>query len=436
MILPFVTHAMSPPEYGAASILSTTSVLLTVVVATPLIQLIVRAGARSDHDGPALLRVAGMYCYLVLPVVVAFVAGIFALAVHEALGIPGFIWAIELLAIGFQPATFTFAMWVSRARQDLSRFVWLSSVSVFATAVTKLVFVVGLHWGVAGWAVSDLLSAVVSAALAVALVRLPKVRPNSSHIRHAVKFTLPLIPHSASLWALTSLSRPVMASVSSLEQVGLLSFGINLAMVAGIIVMEANAALLPHYAREVFPAPTSETLGAVRWQLLGALIAPAVIGCGVAATGRWLFDEAYWSSFFLTGVLLVGQSACGFYLIPMNYLTQTAGLSKFSALASVAGATVILVGILIAGRSYGAIGVAYATTAGYTTMAVVALALTKTHRLDIAWRSWLPYWKEISLAAAAFAASLAALSFSALSWFFLVVCVATAIAAVFIAFSA
>jgi len=410
LILPFVTHAMLPSEYGAASTLSASALLLTAVIATPLVQLTVRAAARGEQDGPALLRAIGVYCYVVLPVAIAAIAVAIALVPADILGIPGYIWGIELLAIGFQPATYTFAMWVSRAREDLRRFVWLSSTSVILTATAKAVLVVVWPLGVLGWAISDLVSAVMSAILAFSLVRLPKARLHSSHIRYALRFSLPLIPHSASLWAITSLSRPAMAAVSPLEQVGLLSFGLNLAMVAGLILSESNSAFLPHYARESFPAPTRETRGTVRWQLLSALIVPAIIGSGVIVAGRWIFAEEYWPAFLLTGVLLVGQAAYGLYFIPMNYLTQTAGFPKFSAFASGAGAAVILVSISIFGHQYGAIGVAYATSAGYAAMAAVALLLTRTHKLDIAWNSWLRLWPELSLATLSLICSVAALA--------------------------
>ncbi|MBI3216036.1 MAG: oligosaccharide flippase family protein [Mycobacterium sp.] len=409
LILPFVTHAMTPVEYGAASMLSAAALVLTAIVATPLIQLIIRAAARGEADGPALLRVTGIYCYLALPVTTAIAAGAVALFVPEMLGVSGSIWAIELLAIGLQPATYTFALWVAQAREDLPRFVWLSSSSILLGAAFKVAFVVVLEMGVLGWALSDLLGAGASAAVAMALVRLPRAPVDSSHLRYALKFSLPLVPHSAALWALTSLSRPVMAAVSSLEQVGLLSFALNLAMVSSLVLAETNRAVLPRFSRETFPAPTDETLGPVRWQLVTALLVPAIVGAGVAATGPFLFAAAYWPSFAITGILLLGQAAYGLYLIPMNYLTQTAGLPKYSALASGAGATVILVSILVLGRTYGALGVAFITAAGYVTMATVAMALTRAHQLDIAWRSWALNWPDCILAGAALACSVGAL---------------------------
>lgn len=432
LILPFITHAMSPIEYGAASMLSATALLLTAIIGAPLIPLIVRAAARGEEDGPALLRVAGTYCYFLVPIAVGLAATAAALFVPEALGVPGFIWGIELLAIGFQPA-FTFALWVAQAREDLPRFVWLASTSVLALAVSKLVLVVVLQMGVLGWVISDLLSAVFTTVLAISLVRPPRAQVSSNHIRYVLRFTVPLVPHSASLWALTYLSRPAMAAVSSLDQVGLLSFGLNLAMVASLVLAETNRAVLPRYSREIFQAPTRETLGPVKWQLLAAFIVPALVGCAVAVAGRWIFAEAYWPSFFLTGVLLVGQAAYGLYLIPMNYLTQTAGLPKYSALASGAGATLILVSILVLGHKYGAVGVAYATTVGYLTMAAVAMILTRVFKLDIAWSSWLAYWPEALLVAAALTFSVAALASpvgTSLAWTFIGLCLLLVLGAI------
>lgn len=410
LILPFISHAMSPDEFGAASMLTATSWLLIMVVAAPLMQLVIRATARGEEDGPALVRVAGAYCYVLLPVAVALVATAVAVLVPEFLGVAGYVWGIELLAIGLLPAASIFALSVSQAREDLVRFIWVSATSVLATAASKLVLVVVLQMGVLGWAISDLLSASLSAVLAISLVRLPHARITRHHVRSALRFALPLIPHGAALWALTSLSRPAMAAVSTFDQVGLLAFGLSLASVANLVLAEINRAVLARYSRETLPAPTGETITLVRWQLTAAFVIPAVVGAGVAVAGHWIFAEAYWPSFALTGTLLIGQAAYGLYLIPMNYLTQTAGVPKYSALASGAGAAVILVSILILGHKYGAVGVAYGTAAGYLTMAAVALSLARTLKISVAWSTWLTHWPAVVLGAVALACSVAALA--------------------------
>jgi Na+-driven multidrug efflux pump len=123
-----------------------------------------------------------------------------------------------------------------------------------------------------------------------------------------------------------------------------------------------------------------------------------------------IFAEAYWPSLFLAGVLLVSQVAYGLYLVPMNYLTQTAGLPRFSALASGTGAAVILTTVLLFARTYGAAGVSYGTVAAYLMMAIAAFALTLANKLEIEWHTWVKAWPEIVLSCAALVCSVAALT--------------------------
>lgn len=412
LILPFITHAMSPADYGAVSMLTASSLLLIAIMATPLTQLIIRSAARDDEDGPSFLRVAGAYCYFIVPAVMSILAVVVAICVPKLLGVPGHIWAIELLAIGFQPAASSFALWVAQGREQLHRFIWLASTSIVTSAAAKLILVVWLELGVLGWVVSDLLSAVVASIAAMLLVRLPRATVEKKHIRHVIQFALPMIPHSISFWALLFLSRPAMAAVSTLEQVGLFSFGLNLAQIAGLVLTEMNRAVLTRYARESFPAPTHETLGPVKWQFVAAFAVPAFVGCGVAITGRWILAEPYWQSFSLAGVLLIGQAAFGLYLIPMNYLTQSAGLPRYSAFASGAGAAFVLFATITFGH-HGAIFVAYATTAGFCVMAIGAKILTIANRLAISWKSWHRNWLAIGVSAAALSCSVGALELRA-----------------------
>lgn len=437
LILPFITHALSPAEYGAASIL-TYSTLLLLAVFAPVELLVFRAAARGDEDGPSLIRATGIYCFAILPIIVGTAAVGAALFVPELFGLDGRIWAIELLAVGFLPAATSFALPYFRARHDLRRFATLALASVSTTAVSKILFVVVWKHGVLGWAVSDLVSAVISAIFAIALVRLPRVSVNASHVRAAFQFCAPLIPHRASFWALTSLSRPALAAVSTLAQVGLLSFGLSLASVAYTILTEINQAVQPHFARETLPAPTSETRGAVKWQFVLAFTVPAVIGASMAATGPWIFPEPYWPSFALTGILLCGQAFLGFYAILMNYLVLTAGHSRVGAIASVPGAVVILIGILTLGGPLGARGVAFATSGGFLIMAVVALILTNTLKLEIHWRAWNSHRLEITLGLASIMCSVTALLLpvrSPTALGFAVICYCLAAAALAITFN-
>ncbi|WP_442932816.1 lipopolysaccharide biosynthesis protein [Mycobacterium kyogaense] len=408
LILPFVTRVMPPAQYGAATMLTAAALLIVAIVAAPLETLVFRIVAKGEAKS-GILRAAGLYCYLLLPLCAAAFAVAFFF-VPTFLHVQGWIWSIEILAVGFLPAMSVFALSVLQAEQDLRRFIVLALSSICFIALSKFVLVVWMRLGVLGWVLSDLISAALSAAVATVLVRVPRTRVTNADIMEIIRFSGPLIPHKASFWAVNSLSRPALAVVSTLTQVGLLSFGLNLASVATLILSELNRAMLPRYSRETFRAPTTETYSPVVIQFLAAMIVPAFLGSGVAILGRLIFPESYWSSFSLTGVLLVAQAAYGLYLIPMNYLTQTAGLPKYTAIASGGGALIILVGILLIGRAQGARGVCYVTAGGYLAMAVIAFILVRAHRLDVRWRAWATHGPDLCLGIAALSCGAAALA--------------------------
>lgn len=410
LILPFISRVMAPSEYGAASMLTAAAVVLVAVMASPLDALVFHTLPRGGEAAPPRLRVTGLYCYVVLPVTGAFVATAFLVFVTEFIGVAGWVWAIEILAVGFQPAMTVFALPMVQAGQDLRRFVLLAGTSILTLAISKMLLVVVWHLGVLGWVISDLTSAVISASLAVVLVRPPRARVTAVVIRAVASFAVPLIPHKVSSWAISSLSRPALAVVSSLAQVGLLSLGLNIASTVTLIITEINRSVQPRYSRETFPAPTHHTYGPVKWQIVLSLAVPAGVGAGLALAGQWVFAEPYWPSFALTGVLLLGQAAFGLYPIVTNYLVLTAGVPKYTAFATGAGAVVIFGSIFVFGREYGATGVAFATTAGYVVMAAIAVLLTRLATLDICWRAWAACWRELAVGAAALACSVAALT--------------------------
>nr|WP_284228770.1 MULTISPECIES: hypothetical protein [unclassified Mycolicibacterium] len=346
----------------------------------------------------------------------AVVAALFAMFVPHFLGVSGSLWAIEILAIGFQPAMTVFALPMVQSRRDLRRFVCLAGASIIVLTASKLTLLVVWEMGVLGWVISDLTTALISALLAMMIVRPPRARLTKADIVTVSKFAIPLIPHKASYWAITSLSRPALATVASLTQVGLLSLGLNMASTVTLVVTEINRAVQPNYSRETFPAPTHHTYAVVRWQVLAAIAVPAAVGAALAMFGQWIFASSYWPAFALTGILLVGQVAYGLYPIVINYLVLTAGLPKYSAFATGTGAVIILGSIFVIGREFGATGVAYATTVGYIAMTAVAILLTRFTKLEIAWRAWAVRWPEHALGTVALGFTVAALSLPVGSW--------------------
>ena len=129
----------------------------------------------------------------------------------------------------------------------------------------------------------------------------------------------------------------------------------------------------------------------------------------MALVGPIMIDPNFWAAFGLTGVLLVAQAFYGLYLIPMNYLVQTAGTPRYSSVASIAGATIILSGTLVIGAQAGANGVAVVTLLGFIVMAMMSYLLVVVVRLQISWRQLMLSPVQLSLAVLGLAAQCSSL---------------------------
>lgn len=411
ILLPIVASVLSPSEYGAASTLVASSLLITTICAASFEQLVVRLRTRHDEDVAPELSIIRWILFAILPPVLAMLGAYITIFVPVFLGISGIAWGMEIASAGFVAVTTYYALPFLQARYQLSRYVLLTGVAIAVTLITKLAFVVILRWGVEGWALSDLIAGIVMAALGIALTWSRWARFSRHDIRKVLSFVLPLIPHRASFWAITSLSRPALASVSNLTQVGLLSVGLNVASVANLVLAEANRAALPTYSREKLPGPLSLTQTPARLQVLGSLVVPGVVGAALSLVGGWIFPSSYWASFPIAGVLLVGQIAYGMYIVPMNYLVQSAGVTRLSWLASLPAALLIFLCTLAWGGIGGAPLVAWSTVAGFTLMLATAVILTSVAKLRINWISIVSEWPSFALGFACAIAGIASTQF-------------------------
>jgi len=386
VLVPFMSHALTPGEYGAAATLSTSTILLTTLVASPLELLVYRSAAREQAESSALLRTIALYLCLVVPGAFVVLGIATMLFLPNFLGATGLMWGIEIIATGLMPFATSFALPFIRSRQLLRRFVWLASFSIVVTAVSKIVLVLLLHLGVLGWVLSDLVAAALTVPVAIALAGIPGGRVTRETIDVVVRFGIPLIPHRASFWALGNLSRPVMALVSNLGQVGQLAFATNITSIAGVALAEIQNAVIPSYAADDAPLPGRETRAVVRWQVAAALVIPALVAAAIAVLGPLVVAESYWEAFPVAALLIVGQVAYGVYLIPMSYITISSDHSRFSSIASGVGAGVILAGLVVFAASGGAIAAAIVTSAGFVVMAVLAFSLALALKLEVRWR--------------------------------------------------
>lgn len=385
LLLPFVTRVMSPQEYGGVSVVVAGGALFSIVFGSALESAVFRWTVRGDDSSAEVLRLSAFYLYIILPAGAFLLSILLVLFDVPILSVDPKIWALEVLACGLMPVVSFYALPFVRARNDLRRFVVISSVSIFSLFSGKLIFVILLGQGLFGWVISDLIAAIIGLTVSLFVVRQPRSSGAVSETGLLLRFALPLIPHRTAFWALTSLSRPAMAVVIPMGQVGIYSLGFNFSSVASMVLVELNRALLAEYSAESFPAPGPKTRRIARLQIIAAVIAPAAVGAAIAVASPLLIGGEFSKSMPLISILLIAQSMYGLYLIPANYTVQSAGHTRSNWVSSVLGATFIFISILVFGFDVGMTGIAVFTMIGYLIMAISAFVITRRIPLRIDW---------------------------------------------------
>ena len=392
LLLPFVTRSMDTSQYGAVSLLTSVGGLLALVLGGALEQAVYRwsVSHKSRDNAAEILWLSAFWLRVGLPLLGSAAAAVLWFAQGSVLKVDNKLWAIEVLATVLAASATYLALPSLRAREKLRTFAVLAVAGILTMLVTKIWFVMLLGWGAYGWVISDLSAGVVTYVAGLVLVRIARTRSAASSLKVLLTFALPLVPHLATFWALGALTRPLMVLSLPLSAVGTFAAAFNIANVGVLIVAEVNRAMAVQYARDSLPGPSDATSRIARLQFVLALLTPTVLSAGLCIAGPLLLPAEYWGSISLVGPLSFLALGYGVYLVPMNLLTQTAGRTSKSWVASALGAGLIFATTNGLAVAFGVTGVAWANVAGYSIMAASAFLIVRLEKLDIRWSKAVP----------------------------------------------
>lgn len=390
LILPFVTRVMPPSEYGVVAILAASGGLMAALVGAPLELSIFRDRVKNRQGSPVQC-LSYLYLYAALPTVLSLVALAVLASDRELFSVAPYLWCVQLPATAFNVSVTVYAMSILRADDRLKAYSALGLSSVLLMGILKICLLSMMDNKALAWTLSDLVSAVVLAAITAAWLFPPTMTSTPGGVRALLREALPQVPHRVSFWAIASLSRPAMSLFLPLSAVGAYALAGNIASVAGLLLIEFTRSLLVSYVQETFPAPTSITRLHARTQLMAALALPGLAAAGLVFVGPAIIGEAYGESYRLTAILLIGQCLYGIYLVPTSYILHAGGRTDLGWQSSASGALFLFVGLLAVGTLYPhAEAVAAASAASYALMALVAVVILKRSSLSVAVRDVLP----------------------------------------------
>ncbi|MBO3697280.1 lipopolysaccharide biosynthesis protein [Roseivirga sp. E12] len=240
ILVPVYTNVFSPEEYGVVDLVTTTIVFFAAV---GMLQMEASTGRyyfevgeenRSRLIFTSLLALLGWTFLLVTPLFIwAEGFGILLFESNEYTGIIRLACLIIIIGNGFY-----YLMAIMRFVQKPIQYGQIHLVQISFTLTFSILLVVFSRYGIQGVFLGQIIG--LSVGLTFLLYNLNKwgllsTHWNTQYLKNNLKYSLPLIPGVLANWANRFYNRFVVLGLLSLSEVGILSFGMKVAMIVTLL---------------------------------------------------------------------------------------------------------------------------------------------------------------------------------------------------------
>jgi O-antigen/teichoic acid export membrane protein len=379
-LLPLYTRYLSPADYGAAEVMFTAVVSISIVVRLGLIEAVLRFYYKDDEDPDRVVAstFAGLFWFSTIGALVALP---FAGPISEAL-LDRPATELARISIGglWVLTMFEFLLTLFRLEERARAFFVTTILNVLATIGLTVVLVVGLDEGARGLLVGSYASgAVFVAALIVLQWRRLSLRFDTALLRRLLRFGLPTMPAEVSLYLLNFIDRIIIVRSLGLAEAGLYSLAVKFAQAVNVLVRGFQLAWPPLAYSIRDDEEARHTYATV--------VTLFVAACAFVVTGMWLLSRwivralaapKFFESYEAIGLITVAVTLYALYMVMVVILGRT-GRTEFNFPAAIAALITNVVLNLILVPPLGIVGAALALVASY--LVVVALMYVFTQRL-------------------------------------------------------
>lgn len=381
LLLPIYVRFLSPGDYGVLALLLAVEMLAKIVFRWGVDASFMRM-YYDCPDQPSRRRLASTIFFFLLAVNSAgLVVGLaFAPAIARwLLGSASAALSLQILLVHtFLSGFFFIPFHELRIQQQAQRFAVLTVTRSVATIVLRLTLVIGLHLGVLGVVMADLI-----ATLLFGLLMLPRfaalIGPYFSRdlLREALRFGLPRIPHGLAQQTVAVSDRYVLSLYATLHEVGLYSIGASFALGLKLFLNAFEYAWAPFYFAMMREPDARPTYRLVATWGAGALIGLAMLVAACAPQiVRIVTTPTYHGAASVIPWIAIGVVLQGVYLLTSIGLNITKRTEFYPMATGLAAATSIGANFALV-PGFGITGAAIANALSYAVLAAAAAAFAQ-----------------------------------------------------------
>lgn len=326
LLLPVLTRALDPADYGRAAMFS-----VLVTTASQLVglgsqgALGVRKFELEDREFSAYIRAS-----LVILIRTAVVLAVATLLLQAPLGLAtGLPLPWLMIAVGAATAQgilqTVFVVWVAESRAKTYGAVQISQMAV--NLVLSIVFVVALGWGWQGRVLGIIVAVSAGAVVALAVLRAQHdLGPHltvATYRKDALRFGLPLVPHALGGLLMVVTDRFIVSSVLGADAVGVYMVAAQIGLAISLFTESFNRAYSPWLMKRLTDDSVRDDAALVRTTygyfalLLGSALA---LGFVAGPVVDLLAGREFASAAGLVKYIALGCAFTGCYYMVTNYV--------------------------------------------------------------------------------------------------------------------
>lgn len=388
IVLPVVTRAVSPADYGVYAIF-----LVGVNLLMPLVGLGMETAAgrkyvdKDSFDYPGYIATSLGLTILLAILAYGILIGV-APALTKAMPIP-MSWFWAWIGVAWSQTVVGLVLIIHQMANRPASFGAWRIGRAFVLNGLLLVFVLS---GLSDW--PDLVTVLVLAHGIVALGGIAWLwrsgligrGVSTQHLKHVIRYGAPLVPHMIGAALVTATDRVLLVNIIDEAAAGIYTVGYQVGQVMFLFAQSVTRAWTPWFYAKLKDGSSAALRSAMT---AGYTIAVLFVfaGLGFASVGwfalPWLFGEVYATSSFVFVWIVAAFVAHGLWSLTASYLYYSEDTVWVSA--SSTGAAILNVGftyLLI--QANGLVGAAQGTFAAYATGFLIVVMVT-VRRAPLPW---------------------------------------------------
>lgn len=367
ILLPILTRYLNPSEYGEVAMFQTLLGALGAFTGAVFAGAAGRKYYDSNLDREALADFIGSCIQLILifTINIFTILFIFQNQFSEWLSLkPSYIMFAVITAACSAIISIRLGQW--QVQKLAIKFGILQISQSLLNMLLSLLFVVVMLRGAQGRIDAQIITALIFLLISVFLLNKDKLLKifvwRKDYIREALKFGVPLIPHIAGGFLLTTVDRFVINKEIGLSEAGIYMVAVQLTAAIGIVFDAINKAYVPWLFEKLTADNLQQKQKIVKltyvWfsLIIAGVVLAFFIGPSIVV---FIAGEQYAEAGKVVGWLALGQGFQGMYLMVTNYIfySKRTGLLSF---ASISSGILNLVLLIVLVRFFGLEGAAIA----------------------------------------------------------------------------